>query len=238
MPDTYTPNLGLTKPCTRKNWAEAVNENFEKLGVLHYIHIDGSLHICKNAVYQDGSWLQPDTSLRSSLIVMGSQGHFVFYTCPAGNPTISAWTPVATFGSDGSLALSSGSTIGSDGSLTLSSGSTIGSDGSLTLPGGICISNGSLTLPFGISANDGYLTLPGGISANNGSLILPGGASIGGALRCPTLATEEIYGLLGTVASASSNVRAEASYTETYELGTSITIPNHNNSKSLQFFAF
>ncbi|WP_048148220.1 hypothetical protein [Methanolacinia paynteri] len=115
MPDTYTPNLGLIKPCTRKNWAEAVNENFEKLGVLHYYHTDGWMFICKNAICNNGVWTQPDTSLQSSVIALGNDGSFTLQTCPAGHSTIPSWTQVASFGNDGSLTLAGGLAISSGG---------------------------------------------------------------------------------------------------------------------------
>lgn len=111
MPDTHTPNLGLTKPCTRKNWAEAVNENFEKLGVLHYIHSDGSMFVCKNATYDSEGWHQTDTSKCSSLIQMTVIGEIVFYTCVAGDPSLSALTTIAKFREDGSLTLPAGLSI-------------------------------------------------------------------------------------------------------------------------------
>ena len=170
MSDRYTPNLGLIKPGIRKGWGNAVNENFEKLGALHYYHTDGSFFVCKNAVYDESGWVQPNTNFRSSLIAMNEDGSFVLYTYDAGNSMIPTWTVVATFGSDGSFTLSSGSNIGSDGSLTLSSGSNIRSDGSLTLPGGATIS-GAASIGGGLNVA-GNLSVTGSITGNLAAYLL------------------------------------------------------------------
>ncbi|ADN36217.1 hypothetical protein Mpet_1458 [Methanolacinia petrolearia DSM 11571] len=139
MPDTYTPNLGLTKPCTRKNWAEAVNENFEKLGVLHYYHTDGWMFICKNAICNNGVWTQPDTNLQSSVIALGNDGSFTLQTCPAGSPTITSWTAVMTVTSAGAVTLASEATFGANGTVSLPNGVAINSSGTLTLPGDLSV---------------------------------------------------------------------------------------------------
>jgi hypothetical protein len=170
MADEFTDNLKLTKISRRKAWAEAMNENLDKIGALHYYHTDGWMFICKNAICNDGIWTQPNPILQSSVIALGNDGSFTLQTCPAGNSPINSWTQIASFGSDGSLTLSSGSNIGSDGSLTLSSGSNIRSDGSLTLPGGATIS-GAASIGGGLNVA-GNLSVTGSITGNLAAYLL------------------------------------------------------------------
>lgn len=177
MADEFTDNLALTKIGRRKAWAEAMNENLDKIGALHYIHTNGSMHICKNAVYRDGAWIQPDTSKNSSIILLGEDSSFVLFTCAAGNHNISL-TTTATFGSDGTLTIPRGgiSTSGSaliSGGASISGATSVGND--LTVTGNIYATGnvsdgGGIVIPSGVIAmwSGSIANIPSGWTLCNG----------------------------------------------------------------------
>lgn len=89
MPDTETPNFALTKPSARKGWGEAMNGNLERLGKLFCVDNAGNLWFVSNALYDSDTdtWAQEDTELPSMAMQIGSSGAY-FFSCPAGNATI------------------------------------------------------------------------------------------------------------------------------------------------------
>lgn len=140
--DEETVNFGLTKIGRREGWANAMNENLERLGALFYQASDGSFYLCKNAIafgdsesepeFDPLTWLQADTSKRSSAIRLNEDGSFAIMTCAAGNYVIT-WTTVMVVGSDGSVTIpgnltSSGIISGDITALLLLSDMTINSN--------------------------------------------------------------------------------------------------------------